>query len=601
MTAVVKYPANEILPHGWSMLTNGNDPNVWLDAYDGSIRFYLMGGFAIADYYDSPECVQVHRDGLKGLIPPWKHITQKGATQDGITQLDALIDPNEVELKLRCLGRDGRHVQRVARHVYASIDAKQQSRLNFLTLDEGHWWSDLRWYQGAPPDPVIGGQRKFQDIALRLLGDRGFWRSYDDIASFEFVYNSVVDEFDTDYSAAHNLGPNWPQLYTGPGAGYCSTSNQDPHLHREVARWYESGGLPREVVNGPYKNFSTDTDNQVIEVQLGVIPELTWPRDAYIDIWGRKGRNPDGSWDGNGIRARIGRDPDGLFGALFGWVQLTRFNSFAPSVMTSKRRLFRPHTFERFRLVCGTAEDDPRMFRVLRNGIPILSHKEVGTGSRLGAAFRGAGFGMAVADGPFGHHQASPAWVRQFSAADNILVTQSGFLARNNLGDQPMYDDYTVFGPINKVRIWNGPNAGPNDFVEFGPLAANQVAMLRTDPRDRNVYDLTTVSAVPTQQDKEIFDKSLNGFLSFLTKAHIIGGLSVVQSLFGVFGGRRGPATPQGNLYQFLTGRFSDASAIPAKSPGNPAQTYYVKIEIDGATADTKVLAAGTPLRRYPL
>src|SRR4029077_5275011 len=187
-----------------------------------------------------------------------------GATQDGVTHLDALIDPNEVELKLRCIGRDGRHVQRVYRHVVGSLDAKQQSRLNFLTLDEGHWWSDLRWYQGAPPDPVIGGQQKFQDISLRLLGDRGFWRTYDDVASFEFVYNSVSDNFDTDYSGVHTLGPNWPQLYTGPGAGYCSTTTIDPPLHLlEEARWYESGGQARTVVNGPYKDFSTDTDNQV--------------------------------------------------------------------------------------------------------------------------------------------------------------------------------------------------------------------------------------------------------------------------------------------------------------------------------------------------
>src|SRR4029077_9939304 len=158
MTAAIRYPANEILPHGWHMLTTGNHPTVWLDGYDGSVRVDLMGGVSVPDYYDAPECVKVHRDGLKGLVPPWKHITQKGATQDGVTHLDALIDPNEVELKLRCIGRDGRHVQQVVRHVMGSLDAKQQSRLNFLTLDEGYWWADVRWYQGAPPDPVIGGQ-----------------------------------------------------------------------------------------------------------------------------------------------------------------------------------------------------------------------------------------------------------------------------------------------------------------------------------------------------------------------------------------------------------------------------------------------------------
>jgi hypothetical protein len=73
-----------------------------------------------------------------------------------------------------------------------------------------------------------------------------------------------------------------------------------------------------------------------------------------------------------------------------------------------------------------------------------------------------------------------------------------------------MYDDYTFIGP-GKVRIWNGPGAGPNDYVEFGPLLANQTAFLRTDPRDRNVYDLAAIPANPTQQERQIFDSALTG------------------------------------------------------------------------------------------
>jgi hypothetical protein len=56
--------------------------------------------------------VQIKRGGLKGLIPPWKHIDQKGATQDGVSNIDSLYDPIEVGLNLSCRGRDGKYTRR---------------------------------------------------------------------------------------------------------------------------------------------------------------------------------------------------------------------------------------------------------------------------------------------------------------------------------------------------------------------------------------------------------------------------------------------------------------------------------------------------------
>src|SRR5882757_7389160 len=116
-----------------------------LRAYDGSIDFYLMGGYSIPDRFTAPECVEVKRDGLKGLIPPWKHIDQKGATEDGITNIDALYDPIEVGLNVTCRGRDGKHLRRVHGDLIASLDAKQESELSFLTQDLGYWWAPVRW------------------------------------------------------------------------------------------------------------------------------------------------------------------------------------------------------------------------------------------------------------------------------------------------------------------------------------------------------------------------------------------------------------------------------------------------------------------------
>jgi hypothetical protein len=584
VTATVKYPANDITPHGWYFLTQGQHPTMRLRAYDGSIDFYLMGGHSIADRHASPECVQIPKGGLTGLIPPWKHIDQKGATQDGVSNIDSLYDPIEVGLKVVCRGRDGRHTRRVVRDLIASIDAKQKSELSFFDLDAGYWWAPVRWFQGAPQNPFMGGQNQHQDLSLRLRADSGFWRTYDDTTSFRFAYESMVENFD--FTDADDLGVNWPiHFYEGSGAGF-------PHANGSQAVWSESGTGARGAVIGPYKDFATDTDNQVVEIELGNVPEVFFLEGAYDDIWGRMSRNLDGTWKGDGIRARIGVQ------GFFGYVELTRFNNFVPTKMFSQLIFFWPNRNEKFALVCGT-EDDPRMFRILRNGVPVLSHKEVGTGSLLGAAYRGVGGGMKAGAGS--PSQISPTWIQRISAGDNATVTQSGFLQHNNIGDQKMYLDFTAVGPFEKLRIWDGPGAGPDDYVEFGPLLANQTALLRTDPRDRNVYDLNAIRANPTQQERGIFDSALNGLLSFLSLSSVNPILQVLQSVFGVFGGGTAGAAPQGNFYSLLRGRFSDDSAIPAKSPGNPVQPYHVKVQMIGGNADSKVIGSGIPLRRYPL
>lgn len=188
--------------------------------------------------------------------------------------------------------------------------------------------------------------------------------------------------------------------------------------------------------------------------------------------------------------------------------------------------------------------------------------------------------------------QRSPAWVRKVSAGDNAEVTQSGFLQRVNIGDQPMYDDYTIFGPASSVRIWDGP--GSDEFVEFGPVLANQIVFLRTDPRSRTtlVQDLTVVP--PSPQELNIFQQAVKAFSSFAFGNNVPPLMRTIESLFGI-------RPPQGNLYKYLKGRFSERAAIPPKSPGNPAKPYYVRVEIQGGNADSKIIASGTPLRRWPL
>lgn len=572
------YPAGEVTPAGWFHLVTGDKPTMWLDAYDDSLGFHLLGGLA-APYHDPMEPEAVSVKDLKGLIPPWKHIQQKGATQDGITHLDALYDPTEIEMFVDCKGRDWRHTAQVVRDLIASIDAKQQSVLNFVTLDMGHWWAPVRWFQGAPPDPLRAVQRG-QPLSLRLQGDNAFWRSDDHTASFGFAYESMTELFAVDHTGTQNLGAV-PQRYTGTGGGYC-TSNGKQML------WVDDPAHPtstqsREVVNGPWPGFQSDTNNQVISQVHGGMQEWSVPESARNTLWGRMNRNPDGTWAGSGVRLYYG----------IGWIRLSYFINYVEVVVLRERPLpVPPLPGEQFTLVCGY-EGDERMFKVLRGKpdgaqIEIMSVKETGTGSPLGSAYRGAGNGMFAAAAAL--TQATPSPIRKLAAGDNAHVTQQGWLEMVNVGDQPMYWDATLFGPFDKVKLYDGP--GSDDYVEFGPLVANQIVELRTDPRSNTtlVQDLTVTPASP--QALTIFQQAVKTLLSFISNQNAF--TDQISSLFGI-------KTPQGNLYRFLKGRFSDNAAIPPKSPGNLAQPYHVKVEIVGGNADSKVIASGTPLRRYPL
>lgn len=569
-----RYPSGDLTPHGWWHLVSGNKPMMWLEAYDESLAFDLLGGLA-APYNDPTKPEAVVLKGLKGLIPPWKHIQQKGATQDGVTHIDALLDPIEVEADLECIGRDWQHTARVVRDLIASIDAIQQSSLHFYTHDIGHWWADIRWYQGAPPNPlelVRGGQ----PLPLRLQADNACWRTYEYADAFAFSYEDMTDTFTVDNRPTQDLG-DIPQHYTGDGGGFCTSYNGR-------AFWWDDPEDPftteeRRVINGPWPDFETTTDNQVINQVHDTFQEWSFPDSARNILAGRMGKDVDGNWDGSGVFVEYG----GSYLRLFHMVD------FVETTMRSNplAMLIPPVPGEKFTLVCGY-EGNPRMFKVLRNGVEILSHKETGTGSPMGADNRGIGNGMYAASALI--TQATPAAIRKISAGDNAEVSQSGFVKMLNVGDQRMYWDATIFGPCSKVRIYDGP--GSEEYIEFGPLLPNQIVFLRTDPRSNTtlVQDLTAIP--PTPQELNIFQDAVRSLLSFFSNQNAF--TDQIESMFGI-------VPPQGNFYKYLNGRFSDNAAIPPKSPGDEAKPYFVKVEIDGGNADSKVILSGVPLRRYPL
>lgn len=782
MTPKVRYPSGPVTPHGAFNILRGRIPMMGLNSHDGTVVFNLMGGMAIPDR-QNPERVELK--GLKGLIAPSQTIDLKGATQDGVTFVDALLDPAEVELETVVHGRDPQYARKVYNHLISSIDERQTSELWFFTQELGRWWANVRWFKGAPPNPM-NPSRKRQDVSLRLRADTGCWQSYPNIGSFEFEYETMTDTFTTDYSEQQNLGPNWPLYYTGNGIGFLQAKD-------DQARWEDDPGSifftgTKRAVIGPYAGHNTAADYQEVSITFDSTPEFTVGSGAANDIWGRMGRDVDGNWDGNGIRARLGWGyieiykfvnfigtrmthnfdlipplagetytlecgadgitrkfklkkgaftllsvtesalgvqsmvgadyrgagfgmqggasvitqatpgqirqfvvdgdvidtfgtdiPVGLgaswpiyyegrgeayvsadsgeavwiddngtedqdvvagpyrefatatnnqvvnivFGSLQEWVlfdggfndiwarmgrdvngnwdgygvrlriganyiKLSYFLDFEETELRTFGLLnwqtwLDPLPGEKFTLVAGY-EGDPRLFKVLRNGNEIISVKESGTASPMGADYRGIGFGMHAAGALM--TQATPASIRKISAGDNADVTQSGFIERINVGDQDAWDRYTCHGP-GIFRFGNGP--GSTEMVEFGPLLPNQVMQIRTDPRKYGVVDMTKIPATP--QELNFFQQALSDFLSFANGGNSPPLAEAIKSKFGIL-------PPQGNPYSLLKGRFS--RPIPRKPAGEPAKIHHIKVEMLSGNADTKIVAALTPLRRNP-
>lgn len=572
MPPVVRYPSSPITPQGAYDFLRGINPVVRLRSFDDSVVFELMGGGSIPDRFNAPECV-VLTEPPRGLVAPWKDITQQGASEDGVTFLDSVNEPTTVELKVRAHGRDARHLRQVMRHLYGSLDKKRPSELSWFTQELGRWWAPVRWAKPQPEGYGVGGQRRSANATLILQADNGFWRSTDDVDEFRFAFDSLTDTFGTDYADVKNLGPDWPLYYVGPGGGYI-------YAGQGMARWRDDPDRllfteDRTVVAGPRRGFETETNFQVVNQVFGSFLELGAGNDAIL----RMGRRSDGSWNGYGTRIRI---EGGLLVA-------SAVINFHEQVFWSTPIFPAPLPTEKWTVEAGgvnaQGQPDERMFTVRRGLFDLnVSFRDKDSITPLGPTFRGVGFGMHAKGAWI--TQGTPGDIQKISAGDQTGSAQWGFVRRLNIGDQPMWDRYTLFGP-GTFKIGNGPNT--TDFVEFGPLLPNQVVQLRTDGRERAVVDLTSVP--PTAGELVDYKKALADLDSFAPIANIAPTREANASAFGV-------VPPQGNMHRLLKGRFS--RPIPPKSPGRPAEEYHVAVSIEDGNASSRILAAGTPRRRYP-
>jgi hypothetical protein len=553
----IRYPSNPITPHGGYYLLNNRVPQIALRSFDDSIVFNLMGGMAIPDR-TTPERVELK--DLKGFISNWKTIDQKGASQDGVTFVDALYEPMEPILTLRAVGRDPAHLRQVVSDLIAAVDVKQEAELSCFTHQLGRWWTPVRWFK--TPDDALGPiNNNAQMVSLRMRADSGFWQSYPHVDQFRFGYAIISDGFDF-ITAPGDPVTGWTLVYAGGGSGV---------LYTDGDQAISTFAGDRSVV-ARRTTFTAISNNTVIDIQLGGNAQPNWPPNTFVDVWARM--NNTGTAGADGIRWRMGQSTIKLSSFVAGSETVIREFDYVQGRPTE--------TFRFITGMGGTGTTDSRVYKVLRNNALLQTITEPGTASLADSSHRKVGFGMASTSGIV-----RPLAIRSWSAGDNSTVQQEGFVQRVNVGDQPMWDRFTCFGP-GTFFFANGPDS--TEFVKFGPLLTNQIMQVRTDPRKRGVIDMTAIP--PTQAEADMFASAKQDFFSFLFSANAVPtSPSATESLFGI-------VPPQGNPYALLDGRFS--TPIPPRSPGNPVTPYHYKVKISGGNADSQIIVAGTPLRRLP-
>ncbi|AXN50932.1 hypothetical protein MMRN_38370 [Mycobacterium marinum] len=565
LSDIIRVPEG-LTPAGEYHLRAGLLPQMHYHSYDGGADFRMLGGFAPP--WSDPRKAAVVVESLKGLIAPWQMIDQKGATQHGVTPIGSLFDPTEVTAELRFVGDDPKDRMALARLWIEANHQLKTGELAYLNHQSGRWWAPVHWFK-TPPDKIMWAAQHSQKFTQVWRAPRALWQTFDSIDSLKIQFDGDIDIFD--YTASPGLGAGWTVAESGDGGAYIEADGSQ-------ALAVDDLGDPTTGHDFVFRRVgsTTATDNMVVEIHLGPIRGVPLPYNSYIDIWGRMANS--GTAGDDGVRLRIGMDNT---------FRLSYFSSGSETVLRewTSSLIPPPHTYSIYRLVCGYASG-ARIFKVFANGVPLQTVVESGTGSSVGSGYRSAGFGFHVGATASGYNV--PIGVFRWLFGDNASSSnQSDFLKLINPGDQPMFPRYTFFGP-GTFQVASAP--GSSDFVQFGPLLENQIMQVRTNRELRPVVDMTSVA--PTPQQLNIWQKALSDFLSFAGGGDTSAWFDQIKSIFGI-------VPPQGHPYSLLSGSFS--APIPAKPVGKPPVPQYIAASIIGGNADSMIIAAGTPLRRYPL
>jgi hypothetical protein len=338
-----------------------------------------------------------------------------------------------------------------------------------------------------------------------------------------------------------------------------------------AAQWISGGALGTSVNNINLSTTQSDTNDQIVSVTLAGSTYANFFdafSTSFIDLWARC--NVEGT---TGVRCRLGEDT----------MILSCFNDGVETDWVYLPLTIPPLWGDTWTLIAGDATN-PYDFTVQHNGFSIWEYTDTAQQSQMGSSYRYWGFGVGILD-TFGE-QSVPLPISEFSSADNVTVTQSGYLPLTNIGDVPAWPRYLCYGP-GTFSFGDGP--GSTSMISFGPILAGQVVLITTDPRLRSVIDLT-----PNQPPQVLnqFQQELSELISYATNGNVPPLLQQFESWFGIL-------PPQGNLYSLLNGRFT--TPLNASTYGSAPQAQQIAVTITDGGPTTKVVAAITPRRRWPL
>lgn len=559
MTTPFTYPPGTISTWGTKQALANQSTWISYIGVDGTI-FYLSGPLAP---------VAGAQDGLvlqkfMGLMSAFDHLELRGARQDGATWTDAVYDVGDIMLSLEASGVAPQNIRDVIRHWISAWDARQTGILSVFTPDMGEWWANVRMGKTISDqfskDYTWSGKQNFVWTAKNY---DAFWYSVDSVGEFDIAYDVESEDFTTQ-SNASTLGSAWTQFLSVSGHGTYGIENN--------SAYYLTGGTGAaavDVVNLYQTN--SGSDNQVVTVKLSNAALWNLTRSVNpgtaIDVWARL--NSTGT---SGIRLRLQLDT----------FSLAHVNAGVVTTWFTLPLVVPPVWSEEFTLIAGT-DAGTHNFQILRDGFKIWEFTDWNHDSLLGSSYRGWGFGVHTVNG--GLSTLVPAPIGLWKAADNLTATQTGFLSLTNMGDVPAWPRYLCYGP----GTFTFGNPGTSSAITFGPLEDGQIVLIVTEPRLRNIVDLTPGQpAQPLTKVQALMEE----LISFATNNNTPPLLQQFESLFGIL-------PPQGNLYALLNGRFTNS--IPGSAYGAPPSTQQIPLAITNGTPVSKVVGAITPMRRWPL
>ncbi|RAV17516.1 hypothetical protein DQP57_00385 [Mycobacterium colombiense] len=499
-----------------------------------------------------------------GLMSPFQNLDQRGARQDGATWNATVYDPGEIMLGVEASGLAPQNIRDVIRHWISAWKPRATGIFSVFTPDMGEWWCPVRLGKHISDeftkDYTYSGRQVFTWEAINY---DAFWYSVDSVSSFgaNIVTNTV--NF-TQLPNATTL-PNTFTSFITP-----STDDGTQGIQNGAAVLIPTNGQVFEAQN--IYNTATDTDDQIVSITFAgaTLAHLFDVYDpfCYVDVWARC--SSDGK---NGIRLRLS--------------MLTHeIAAFVDGAMVWEEVLINvepPLWGETFTLIAGTSTS-PYNIMALRDGFTYFNVQDNAHLSALGEDYRLTGFGMTSSIYLGLYFNPQP--IAVFSMGDNTTITQSGTVPLTNIGDEDAWPRYLVYGP-GTFSFSNGP--GSQSMITFGPLEAGQVALVCTDPMLRTITDLTPGQPPPPTAAQQSL---LTALLSFAQNNNTPPFLAQYQSVFGA-------VPPQGNLSALVSGRFTNP--LPGAVYGIAPKEQHFNVTITNGGPTSKVVAAVTPMRRWPL